>query len=447
MRWFASMFSHVLFMVCALWLSGCSQKENTADDLNSVYVAATRSGYQLIKDGEPFFVKGACVGDDHWAAFRAAGGNTIRIYDPVNLKVKLDRADSLGLMVAVDIPLPEYTESNNWYADPVNMEQTTREVSELVSQHKDHPALLFWILGNEILYPNLFNDRDFVDKFNSLISICHELDPNHPVTTTVGGMSRRTVLSLLGGSSELDFLSFNIFGSISSLPFRMLTIAPFYKAPFMITEWGINGPWEAREVTSWGAPIEKTSTKKSEQYSKRYSDIMQLDSTRILGGFLFFWGSVQQATPTWFSSFLPDGRTTQIVHETKKILGNSIEPYFGPKLGYILLEDEGAPSNIILSPGQEVEASIYNTSPDLSQLRVQWDIRPENWHRPPRATLDLETPGIIPTTFTYPSPRVVLFKTPKEEGPYRLYLYLTDKNGQAATANIPFYILNPENAQ
>ena len=326
MQWFSNIYSLFIFIACSVSLAGCSKKESGRDDVKKVYVAESDSGYQLIKDGNPFFVKGACVGDDHWAAFKEVGGNTIRIYDPVNLGAKLDRADSLGLMVAVDIPLPEYTELNNWYADPGNMEQTTKEVSELVSQHKDHPALLFWILGNEILYPNYLQDRDFVRKFNALISLCHDLDPNHPVTTTVGGMSRRTVLSLKWGSSELDFLSINVFGSIASLPYRMKTIAAFYKHPFMITEWGSKGPWEARETTSWGAPIEKTSTKKAEQYSERYSDIMDLDSTRVLGGFFFYWGAVHQATPTWFSSFLPDGRPTQVVHETNRSLGKGVRP-------------------------------------------------------------------------------------------------------------------------
>ena len=87
---------------------GCSDGASEAEPERKVYVAETDTGYQLIKDGEPFYVKGACVRDDNWEEFSAAGGNTIRVYDTVNLRERLDRAYSLGLMVAVDLPLPKY---------------------------------------------------------------------------------------------------------------------------------------------------------------------------------------------------------------------------------------------------------------------------------------------------------------------------------------------------
>ena len=85
--------------VLLLLAGGCAQSPAEEPLQKKVYIAETDTGYQLIKDGQPFFVKGACVGDAYWAEFKAAGGNTVRIYDPTNLKEKLDRADSLGLMV------------------------------------------------------------------------------------------------------------------------------------------------------------------------------------------------------------------------------------------------------------------------------------------------------------------------------------------------------------
>ena len=42
--------------------------------------------------------------------------------------------------------------------------------------------------------------------------------------------------------------------------------------PYFISQYGYNGPWEQHK-TSWGAPIEPTSSKKAEQYAKTTQSI------------------------------------------------------------------------------------------------------------------------------------------------------------------------------
>lgn len=409
-----------------------------------VYVAESDIGYQLIKDGEPFFVRGACVGDEYWAEFKAAGGNTIRIYDPTNLKEKLDRADSLGLLVAVDIPLPMYSKEHNLYSIPESVEQITSQIKELVTANRDHPALLFWILGNDVYYPISLRRNPFINQFNNWIRLIQELDPDHPVTSAFPGVPRRMIASKSLDINKLHFLAFNFFGAANSIDSKISQLSLFWKGPFMATEWGINGPWEPREFTSWGAPVEQTSSKKAEIYRERYSKIRKLFPSRYLGGFVFYWGQKEERTPTWFSAFLPDGRPTRVVHEAKAFFGVKSTPYTGPELGYILLEGRGAPSSIMLSPGKELTATIHNTFPDPSELEVQWEIRQENWFRD--GTTTWNRTAIIPTDFILKESGDMSFISPEEEGPYRLYLYLGDNKGQAATANIPFYILIPENA-
>ena len=72
---------------------------------------------------------------------------------------------------------------------------------------------------------------------------------------------------------NLDFLAFNFFGGVNSMDMRIGQLAPFWKGPFLASEWGINGPWEARETTSWGAPVEQTSTRKAMIYRERYNQL------------------------------------------------------------------------------------------------------------------------------------------------------------------------------
>lgn len=65
--------------------------------------------------------------------------------------------------------------------------------------------------------------------------------------------------------------------------------------PFMVTQFGAPGHWESSK-TSWGAPVEMTSTAKANWYAQGY-----------LGSYVFIWGHKQEATATWYGMFLADG--------------------------------------------------------------------------------------------------------------------------------------------
>lgn len=429
----------LILMLCLI--QGCTNKNTIDLPDRRVFILEDESGYHLYKDGKPYFIKGACVGDDYWADFKAAGGNTIRIYDTTNIKSKLDRADSLGLMVAVDIPIISYRASNSPYSDNTEVDIMTRRIKRLVSKYKDHPALLFWILGNEIHHPSPLKAKDFFKTFNYWIELIHDLDPNHPVTSSISGMSRLRTMSMVGRSEGLDFLSFNVFGALSTANSRLNFNKTFWDGPFIITEWGINGPWEAEIVTTWNAPIEQTSTKKAEHYAERYQMILNLDKERMLGSFFFYWGQKMERTPTWFSSFLPDGRPTQIVHDIQNFWNTNQKPYPGPRVNYLLLENMGGPENITLDPNTLVTASLFMHEESMNYLNLEWEIWPEQWYE--RTWNRNSHLRALETKFEIANSNEVRFRTPPKDGPYRLFVYISDSLGNAASTNIPFYVLNP----
>lgn len=430
-------------MIYALLIAsfiGCNKEDEGNAFAPIVSIRKSDSGDQLLWHGRPFYIKGGAAHPAYLKELRNAGGNTARIYDTINLKRTLDEAHELGLAIVVDIPLPEYKNFSNYFEEDEYFLPMKKNVERLVRQHKDHPALLYWNLGNELFYPYFYKNTNFFENFNSLIDLIHEIDPNHPVTTVTIGVNRVRILSIHRKSPQLDFISSNSFGSLSEFSERIKPLSPLWSGPHVISEWGTNGAWESK-ITSWKAPIEETSTKKAEQIRQRHKDYIEpLKEQNSLGSFVFYWGKKNEHTPTWFSLFGKNKKKSQAVFELSNIWNNTQLEYDGPQLDYILLNQKGAPQNIILEPNSIAEAEIFYPENISVDYTVEWELRHESWFN------ETESSVVEEIIFNTENDKTN-FRTPKKEGPYRLFLYLTNDTEYFATANIPFYILNPENGE
>ena len=204
----------------------------------------------------------------------------------------------------------------------------------------------------------------------------------------------------------------------------------------MITEWGVNGPWEA-EVTAWDVPIEETSTKKAEQVRERYKSYLEpIKNEGSLGSFIFYWGKKNEYTPSWYSLFGPDRLKTEAIHVMSNIWKNQNTPFPGPQLEYIMLNKKGAKDDIVLTPEETAISEIFFTETmNTEGLEVKWEIRKESW-------FEFGVSEVIADTGFRMEGNRMSFKTPAIEGPYRLFVYLTNSTDYYATANIPFFVLS-----
>ncbi|MUP46688.1 hypothetical protein E0K83_13165 [Gramella sp. BOM4] len=401
----------------------------------SVHIEETEEGYRLIRNGEPYFINGAAAEKTYLKELKEAGANTARIYDTINLKRTLDQAQALDLAIVADIPMPKFNNASKYYTNDSLFNLVKTNVKRVVSQHKNHPALLYWNLGNELYYPYFHQNTEPISRFNELIDLIHEIDPNHPVSTTTIGANKLRVLSIESMSPQLDFISFNSFGVLSTFSSRLKPIAPIWDGPHVITEWGVNGGWEA-ELTTWDAPIEETSTKKAEQVRERYYSYLEpIKNTGSLGSFIFYWGRKNEFTPSWYSLFGPNRLKTEAVFEMEKIWKNSDKSYPGPQLNYIYLNRKGARDNIVLSPKDKANAEVFFDKAPSKDLIIHWEIREESWYNFSKSIVTEDV------KFSKNGHKVN-FQAPSREGPYRLYVYLTNSTEYYATANIPFFVLS-----
>lgn len=434
-------------------------KERPVDENRTVWIKKTKNGYQLLRNGEPFFIQGA-GGDYYYKELAEIGGNTIRLYDTLNLQNKLDEALKYNLAVIVDLPLYRFETSYNQYLIEDDVLLLKKNIKNIVNKYKNHPALLMWNLGNEIQYPVviqkkriatnmndvveifkvLFQRKKFIRTFNEFIEFIHTEDPNHPVTTSVSTNNFwKKLLNIHIYSPEIDLIGYNIFAPPKKFKLQLNILSKLINMkPFYISEWGMEGPW-AQEVTTWGAPIETTSTNKGEQYKENYL-IFKNHYSESLGSAVFYWGQKQERTHTWFNIFDEQGRKSQVYYELQKFWKNDSTEKAPSQLKYMLVDEKGAKDNLVYAPNELGKAQIFFNGEADSTFQINWEIHNEGWnykgggakHKPTE-----KIPGCIENI----KGNVVHFRAPSVEGPYRIFAFIYDTHGNFATTNTPFYVL------
>ena len=426
----------VVLIVCSISLiSACQQKPSATADA-TVYVKKDNGRFELYRNGKPFLIKGA-AGHTNLAKLKAIGGNTIRTYDTLNLKPILDDAAAQGLAVMVGIPLPESEYSATTYNKPAVAKKQFEDIKKFVNQYKDHPALLIWCVGNEVDFSPNIKLLDFYREYNRIVDMIHQDDPNHPVTTAMNNFYPKNLICI-SLFTDIDILSTNYFKSLDEMADDLTLVSTIWRGPFIVSEWGIDGPWRAAR-NAWGARIEETSQKKAERYRHVYQ-FMPVNNSAFLGSLAFYWGSKQETTHTWFSMFDQDGRQSDAVGVMEENwTGRNSQPK-APDLDFMLINKKGAMENIILKPGVRAEASLSISSPDSSAFTV-WEIYPEDWFFPNNEKNNKKLKA-VKDVFVATGYKTASFKAPATEGPYRIFATVYNKSGSFATCNTPFYVVS-----
>ncbi|WP_052739136.1 glycoside hydrolase family 2 TIM barrel-domain containing protein [Pontibacter korlensis] len=390
--------------------------------------------FKLMRNGKPYFIKGA-AGYEYYDRLSAYGGNSVRVWHTDNAQQVLDSAQKHGLTVTLGLWMAREREGFNYYDKDLVAAQR-EELKKVVLKYKDHPALLMWGIGNE-LYAEGSNVKVW-DAVNGIAAMIHEVDPDHPTTTTVMNVPHKVVNLIVKRAPALDILSVNSFGAMHNLP-QELTKTD-WKGPYIISEFGARGYWESY-YTWWMAPIEQTSSEKAEFARQRYEQSVLADTNRCLGSYVFMWGNKQETTPTWFSLINEQGEETALVQEMRQLWGDSTLRNKAPYIAYLKLNNKFAFDQIYLKPDKTFEGAAFAFDPDQDSLQVQWEVLPEAEQLDGNADKQAKPKPVSEVLVNQEGVKVWL-RTPKQEGAYRLYIYLRDGQNNLTTANIPFYVTN-----
>ncbi len=423
-------------MCLVVLLTSCSRERKSSINLKN-YILESDGKYTIYRNGKPYTIKGA-AGSTHLEDLAAAGGNTIRIWDTTNLQTVLQNAQKNNIAVIVGLPI-HISSYLDFYQDTANVLAQFQSAKAIVNKYKNNPAVLMWCVGNELHFPYRLRYNKFYRAFNQIVDMIHTDDPDHPVTTTMIDFQPSQIFNLRL-RSNIDILSFNIFGGIGSLKKELKMYSWLWQGPYLITEWGINGPWGDDAPTAWRAFLEPSSTLKAKLYLDRYQEKMPVNDPRFLGSFIFYWGQKQETTHTWFSLFDDQGYKTAAVSAAQYIWTNQWPEHKAPKIKDFLINQKNAYDDILFQPGENALAEIKLEKTDSSLQKIQWEIYPEDWYKEDNINSVIR-PQVI-TSICYDSVQLKsLIPIPVKEGPYRLFVSIYNKHGYTANANIPFYVI------
>lgn len=410
-----------------------------------VGIRRTGRGFELVRNGEPYYVRGAC-GWDFLEELKACGGNSIRTWGGARREL-LDRAHSLGFTVCAGLWIEHTGKGTGYvaksggpfcYDDPASVKAQRSRVLAEVRKLQNHPAVLMWGLGNE--YEIVSSDNPNMWRaVGNLAQDIKLIDPNHPVITVLADVTETKIAMVRKYCPSLDVLGVNSYGGLATLAERLRRLG--WEKPYLVTEFGGHGWWDTPEAP-WGAPLEPDSTQTAYYYHLPYLSSIAGHS-QCLGSYVYLWGYHMgfAFSNTWLQMHLrPAGEPVAAVEAMELEWTGHLPSDRAPEIVYwqssvtlreVLPGSRHTAEVVLRHPGRPL---LQDQPHPRVPYQVRWEILGET---PPTGR---QWPVSCPECITAVRDGRVTFKAPSKEGAYRLYVYVVDDAGRAATANVPFFV-------
>lgn len=429
---FKSFSSTLVIFLFIFSLYSCLEKR-TSYDKSTVHIKYDGGRATLYRNGNPYKIKGGS-GTDHIEKIALNGGNSVRTWSLHEAEELLDKAHQYGMTVTLGLEIgrPHWGENFNYW----NWFAVNRKIEELrpaIKKYKDHPALLMWGIGNEV---ELQGGNKYLIYYvtNRVAKMVKEEDPNHPTmmatTSRIVGRSRALL-------SNIDIMGYNSFGKTQAFFEESKNyVSRGWQKAYIFSEIGPPGHWEMNE-TEWGAPIEMDVSEKI-SFLQRYWDYAEADTIALLGSYSFYWGFKHEITATWFSHFSKEGAEGETVKFLKTKWTGEDPTNLPPRMSPIKVNQEFADINTYLIADSLYLAEIEAYDPEDDKVTFRWELWQEeiNFHEMDAYNYNMKH------LLSEEDSSTISFRTPKDEGAYRLYVYAFDNQGNFASRNLPFYVVN-----
>jgi hypothetical protein len=440
------MHSKIIIYLLVLLLglnTSCSKRQKLIGSKeNQVYIQKSDGKWTLYRNNKPYYIKGV-HGTGNLKTLNEIGGNSIIAYHSEVNDSLLNIAHSLNISVSIILDIKKVRFDYDYTDDKVIIPQRDW-IKKFVLRYKDHPAILFWIIGNEAHLMKRDNIALW-KEINQQSKLIHSIDPNHLTTTTIASYPTKTYdpTQLRVYAPDLDFISLNIYEFAHRVKRERQNLLWGIDGPYLVTEWG-GDPYWILDKTEWGAVIEPSSSsfEKTQQIIQNHKVIIEKDSNYCIGGYAFYFGEKQERTHTTFSMLLHGKLKTQALESLEYCWTDTIISNYCPRIKEAKIDISSLPEALYLPADSTFNFLIYAEEPDLEPMSMTWEIlREGEYFRKFGGESEKYPERMSKCDSILNYQKSFSFKTPDEEGAFRIFIYVYDTSGNAASVNVPFYTL------
>jgi hypothetical protein len=402
---------------------------------SSVHVTGGQGDWQLTVDGRPYQVKGMTWGpatstaDAHMRDLKSMGVNTLRTWGTdATSKPLLDAAAAYGLKVINGFWLNQGADYVNDTAYKTN---TLNDIKNWVSTYKDHPGVLMWDVGNEVILTTqdhysgdqIEQERVAYAKFvEQVAEAIHAIDPNHPVTSTDAWTGAWPYYKQY--TPSLDLYAVNSYGAVCNV--RQDWIDGGYTKPYIVTESGEAGEWEVPDDAN-GVPAEPTDVQKRDGYLSAWRCVSGHTGV-ALGATLFHYGNENDFGGVWFN-VRPEGWNRLSYYAVAEDYGGSPQADTPPVFGSVTLDNTSA-----VPAGGTFTVTAPATDPDGDLVRYNLMYSSKY--------VDGQT-GLRQVAFTQTGDGRFTVTAPRTLGVWKVYVYAYDGHGNVGIETRSFRVVAP----
>ena len=394
-------------------------------------------------DGKPFDIKGATWGydkdvgnyDAYMKNLKYLGVNSLRLWAPgEHTPALMDAAHANGIKVMVGIwmrhgrPGMEDDDSFDYITNKEGMEDQYNNAIKVVNTYKNHPATLAWGIGNEV-YLNMATDEEKLVYSKFLERVCSaikQIDSNHPIASTEAwtfGMDwwKEYVPSL-------DIYGLNAYGAGANFLQKEMQKRNIDK-PYIITEFGVMGEWDAPEDKN-GVKVEPSDSQKYDAIANGYKDWI-VNKSNCLGVYVFHYSNGADFGGVWLMTHFNGSYRPQYWAIRKAYTGNSPENYV-PEINSFTLPDG------VYDSETWVPVSLQISDKENESLEVSFGYNNRVGSRRYRNQLPpLESRGSLSDGFE--------IQMPKVDGGIKVYAFVKDTYNNMGIASTSI-VVKDENA-
>ncbi|MFI6893815.1 discoidin domain-containing protein [Streptomyces sp. NPDC050256] len=411
-----------------------------------VKVTGSQGNWALNVDGSPYTVKGLTWGpsvadaEKYMPDVKSMGVNTIRTWGTdATSKPLFDTAAANGIKVIAGFWLqpgggPGSGGCVNYLTDTQYKNDMLAEFPKWVDTYKDNPGVLMWNVGNEstLGLQNCYGGDEleaqrhaYTTFVNDVAKKIHEVDPNHPVTSTDAWTGAWPYYKK--NAPDLDLYAVNAYDATCNIQSDWEQGG--YDKPYIVTETGPAGEWEVDDDAN-GVPAEPTDVAKAEGYEKAWGCISGHTGV-ALGATMFHYGVEDDFGGVWFN-LLPGGEKRLSYYAVKKAYGADTSGDNTPPV-ITDMAVEGATTGI--PTGSDVRISTHTSDPDGDAITYQV-LFSSNYIDQNKALVPADTKDNGDGTLTA--------KAPSKTGVYKAYVKATDGKGNVGIETTSVKVIPPK---